>query len=93
MGSSVGCNRVTMLLNDDWHTGRLWVAGMVCNRVTMLLTDDGHTGGLWVAGSSETVNLAQDASLAWWTSLHTPNRAVTLCAYRIGTKDWWKTDT
>ena len=50
MGSRGGCNRVTMLLTDDGHTGRLWVAGIGCNRVTMLLTDDGHTGRLWIAG-------------------------------------------
>ena len=93
MGSRDSCNTATVLLTDDGHTGGLWVAGMVVTGPQWLLTDDGHTGGLWVAGSSETVNLAQDASLAWWTSLHTPNRPVTLCAYRIGTKDWWKTDT
>ena len=29
MGSRDGCNRVTMLLTDDGHTGGLWVAGMV----------------------------------------------------------------
>ena len=29
MNSRGGCNRVTMLLTDDGHTGGLWVAGMV----------------------------------------------------------------
>ena len=40
MGSRDGCNRVTLLLTDDGHTGRLWVAGEVvtglhCYSLTM----------------------------------------------------------